>query len=70
VTLASHDVRTKTIVSIETLVYSLRQNKLVWGGQSRATNPSNVDRLIYQTARKVAKELERQGLFVQSDKVG
>jgi hypothetical protein len=70
VTLASHDVRTKTIVSIETLVYSLRQNKLVWGGQSRATNPSNVDRLIHQTARKVAKELERQGLFVQSDKVG
>jgi hypothetical protein len=57
------EIRTYTIVSVETLVYSLRQNKLVWGGQSTTTNPSSVDRLVHDTASKVAKELERQGLL-------
>jgi hypothetical protein len=57
------EVRTNTIVSVETLVYSLKQNKLVWGGQSETTNPSSVDRLVKDTAAKAAKELQRRGLI-------
>ncbi len=57
------EVHTNTVVSVETLVYSLRQNMLVWGGQSTTTNPSSVDRLVRDTAEKVTKELERQGLL-------
>jgi hypothetical protein len=57
------EIHTYTVVSVETLVYSLRQNKLVWGGQSTTTNPSSVDRLVHDTASKVANELERQGLL-------
>lgn len=57
------DIRTDTIVSVETLVYSLRQNKLVWAGQSRATNPTNVDRLVRDMAERTARELERRGLL-------
>jgi hypothetical protein len=57
------EVRTETIVTIETLVYSLRQNKLVWAGQSRTTNPSNVDKVVKETAEKAAKELQRQGML-------
>jgi len=57
------EIHTNTVVSVETLVYSLRQNMLVWGGQSTTTNPSSVDRLVHDTAQKVAKELERQGLL-------
>jgi hypothetical protein len=63
VRVARGDIRTETIVSVETLVYSLRQNKLVWGGQSETTNSSSVDRLVRSTAAKVAKELERRGLI-------
>jgi hypothetical protein len=59
------EVRTNTIVHVETLVYSLVQNKLVWGGQSKSTNPSNVDQLIKDTARKVANELARLGLIAK-----
>jgi hypothetical protein len=55
-------VHTNTVVSVETLVYSLRQNMLVWGGQSTTTNPGSVDRLVHDTAQKVTKELERLGL--------
>jgi hypothetical protein len=57
------DVRTRTVVSVEVLVYSLRQNRLVWGGQTRTTKPSSVDRLVETTAKRVAKELERNGLL-------
>lgn len=60
------DVHTQTIVSVETLVYSLRQNKLVWGGQSETTNPASVSRLVTDTAKKVARELERQGLIPEA----
>ena len=55
--------REDTIVSVETLVYSLRQNQLVWAGTSRTTNPSNVERLIERTAEQAARELERRGLI-------
>ena len=57
------EIRTDTIVIVETLVYSLGQNKLVWGGQSKTTNPASVDRLIANAAKQVADELERQGLI-------
>jgi len=57
------EIRTDTIVSIETLVYSLRQNKLVWAGQSRTTNPTGVDQLVKETSAAVALELQKQGLI-------
>lgn len=57
------DIRTNTIVTIETMVYSLKQNKLVWAGQSKETNPSNVNRTIHDTAEKASRELERLGLL-------
>jgi hypothetical protein len=57
------EIRTDTIVTIETLIYSLRQNKLVWGAQSRTTNPRNVDKVVHQLAEDAAKELAKQGLI-------
>jgi hypothetical protein len=50
-------------VSIEVLVYSLRQNRLVWGGETHTTDTPNVDRLVDATAKRVVRELERQGLL-------
>ena len=59
------ELRTDTIVVVETLVYSLALNKLVWGGQSKTRNPANLDRLIEDTAKQVAAELARQGLVAK-----
>jgi hypothetical protein len=59
------EIRTDTIIMIETLVYSLRQNSLVWGGQSKTRNPANLDRLIADTAGQVTGELLRQGLIAK-----
>lgn len=60
---ASSSPRSDMIVSVETLVYSLRRNELVWAGTSRTTNPSSVERLIERTAEQTARELERRGLI-------
>ncbi len=57
------DIRTNTIVTIETLIYSFRQNKLVWGSQSRTTNPRDVDKVIRKLATDVAKALQEEGLI-------
>ena len=57
------EIRTDTIVVVETLVYSMGQNKLVWAGQSKTRNPASVERLIANTAKQVADELARQGLI-------
>jgi hypothetical protein len=59
------EVYTNTIVSVETLVYSLDQNKLVWGGQSETTNPENVDKLVKDVATAVATELQNEGLIAK-----
>lgn len=57
------EIRTDTIVRVETLVYSLRQNKLVWGGQSQTTNPNRVDSFVREVATAAAKELRNEGLI-------
>jgi hypothetical protein len=57
------EIRTNTIVTIETLVYSLVQNKLVWAGQSRTTNPQSVNTVVKKLSAAAAKELEKQGLL-------
>jgi hypothetical protein len=56
-------VRTDTIVSIETLVYSMKQNKLVWAGQSQTTNPSRVDGLVKEIVAAAAREMKKEGLL-------
>jgi len=35
-----------TIVTVETLIYSLGQDKPIWAGQSQTTNPSKVGPFI------------------------
>jgi hypothetical protein len=55
-------LRTDTIVTVEILVYSLEQDKLVWAGQSETTNPSKVGPFIEELTAKAAAEIKKQGL--------
>lgn len=55
-------IRTDTYVSIETLIYDLRQNKLVWAGQTKTMNPSDVEGFVGELAEAVSKELRESGL--------
>jgi len=63
--ISANAIRTDTVVIVETLVYGLRENKLLWAGQSRTMNPQDVDRLIRSTADQVVNELARLGLVAK-----
>jgi len=56
---------TDTYVSVETLVYSLQPDKLLWASTSRTANPKNLDTLINEVADATAKEMAKQGLLAQ-----
>jgi hypothetical protein len=56
-------VQENTIVSVETLIYSLPQDKLVWAAMSKTTNPSEVNSLINELVTAAAKQLKQQGLI-------
>ena len=51
------------VVTVETYVFSLPQNKLVWSGTSETTNPKNAEKLTLQLAQESARELQRLGLI-------
>lgn len=56
-------LRTDTIVNVETLVYDMKTDKLVWAGQSKTTNPSSVDAFIKELVAGAAAEMKKQGLI-------
>jgi hypothetical protein len=53
----------KTTVYVETLIYSLLQNKLLWGGQSKTVDPQNVDQVVMEIAVAAGDELEHEGML-------
>jgi hypothetical protein len=59
-----YEVRTDTYVFVETLIYDLRSNKLVWAGQSKTMNPSDVEGFVAELAKAVRGELQKAGLAV------
>jgi len=56
-------INVNTVVTVQTRVYSLRQNKLVWAGTSETLNPSSYADLINDLAQATAKELQSAGLL-------
>ena len=56
-------VVTNTFVEVETRVYSVADEKLVWAGRSETMDPQSVRELVDSVAKAVAKELRAQGLI-------
>ena len=54
-----------SIVSVETLVYSLNRDELLWSSTSRTINPKHVDDLVNEVAYATAKEMLKQGLLAR-----
>jgi len=51
------------IVSVETNLYSLAEDKLIWSGVSETFNPWSASALANDVARSVAKDLKDKGLI-------
>jgi hypothetical protein len=55
-------VRENTIVVIETLVYSVPRDMLLWAGTSQTTNPAGAGKVVHDLTGAVVKEMKKQGL--------
>jgi hypothetical protein len=60
------EVTTTTELSVETLVYSLIRDELLWAGTTRTTDPGKIARLVDETADAAAKEMTKQGVLKSS----
>jgi len=56
-------MQTDTIVNIETMVYSIKDGKLVWTGTTETFNPSDLDDLVEGIGATVSAEMTKQGLL-------
>ena len=50
---------------IETLVYDLEQNVLLWAGTSETTNPSDREAFIAELVSAASREMRNAGLVAQ-----
>jgi hypothetical protein len=48
---------------VETVVYDLGEDKLVWAGISETENPEGVKELVAEVVEAVAKSLREKGLL-------
>jgi hypothetical protein len=55
-------MRSDTILSIETLVYSIERNELLWAGMSETINPKDVRKFVKQLVDAAGKEMRKAGL--------
>jgi hypothetical protein len=64
------EVTTTTQLRIETLVYSLERDALLWAGTSRTSDATNVQRLVSEIADAAAKQMVKQGVLAPSSGSG
>jgi hypothetical protein len=61
-------LRTDTLVSVETLVYSLpaeRTSQLLWASTSRTTNPAGLEGLASEVAEANARAMVSEGFLAR-----
>lgn len=57
-------LQTDDIVKIETNVYSIKDDKLIWTGLSESFNPDNVSSLVADIAEAIADDMRAKGLLL------
>jgi hypothetical protein len=58
-------VQEDTVVVIETLVFSISRDALLWAGVSETTNPKNTASLLEGLVESVVKQMREQGLIAR-----
>lgn len=56
-------IRTDTVVNVETLVYRVQDDTLVWAGVSGTTNPDKVDSFVREIVDEAVREMKKAGLL-------
>ena len=56
------------VVVVETLVFSVPMNKLLWAGVTESTNPKDLQKGIKDIVKATVKEMQKQGLARKAGK--
>jgi hypothetical protein len=56
-------VEINTVVRVETNVYSVADDKMVWAAASDTMDPSSIKSLVKDVAKEVGKEMKKQGFL-------
>ncbi|MGC4075016.1 MAG: hypothetical protein QM760_21455 [Nibricoccus sp.] len=56
-------ITTDKIIGIETNIYDVATEKLVWSGLTKSTNPANAQALVAETVGAIRKEMKKQKLI-------
>jgi hypothetical protein len=59
-------ITTTQVVSVETNIYSLAQDKLVFAALSQTSDPANVGKLVRSVMRHVNEQLRKDGMIVKA----
>ena len=54
--------KTPRRVAIETLIYSIEQDQLIWAGESETTDPKDVRKFAEQLVDAIGNEMRKAGL--------
>jgi hypothetical protein len=54
---------TETLVSVETTIYSLDRDELLWAATSRTVNPTDVKSLVSEVAEATANQMVLEGML-------
>jgi hypothetical protein len=61
-------VRQETVVTVETLVFSVPQDTLLWAGVSEKTDPKTLQKLVADLVKESIKEMGKVGLVPKNAK--
>jgi hypothetical protein len=53
---------TERVVILETLIYSIERDELLWAGRSETTKPKDIKKFVEDLAKEAGKELRKAGL--------
>ncbi len=57
-------LRTSTVVAVETILYSLKDGKMLWAGMSETFDKDNVKSAVKSIAREAVDEMNDDGVLV------
>ena len=56
------DIRTDTVVRVQSLLYDIGKDDLVWAGQSETMNPTKAESFMREMVRSIGDQLQKEGL--------
>ena len=59
-------VREDTVVAVETSIFSVPKNAMLWAGRSETRNPDDLGELVKDLVKEAVEQMQKQGLVAKT----